>query len=157
MDRWRRKWLQAGGRATLLGLLAATGWLKPGNAQAQAWNGAAFETHSVADALKALAAGRAGAEQGHRFSANAGHRRKRRGRSDRRDQRHREDGVDRDPDREKSQHAGRDLRYSLRHRADDLDARQDGANLEYLRAGKADGKYYVAGKEIKVTLGGCGG
>jgi len=22
---------------------------------------------------------------------------------------------------------------------------------------KADGKYYVAGKEIKVTLGGCGG
>jgi len=54
IDRRRRTVLQSGGSATLLGLLAATGWLKPGEARAEAWNKAAFDSHSMPDAMKAL-------------------------------------------------------------------------------------------------------
>ncbi len=49
--------MQSGGGATLLGLLAAAGWLKPAAVRAQTWNSTAFDTHSVADALKGLGVG----------------------------------------------------------------------------------------------------
>jgi sulfur-oxidizing protein SoxY len=49
--------MQSGGRVTLLGLFAAAGWLKPAAVRAQAWNAVAFDTHSVADTLKGLAVG----------------------------------------------------------------------------------------------------
>src|SRR5271169_2983023 len=54
MDRRRRRWMQSGGAVTLLGLLAAAGWVRPARAQLQSWNSAAFDSHSVADALRAL-------------------------------------------------------------------------------------------------------
>jgi sulfur-oxidizing protein SoxY len=57
MDRYlskRRVLLKSGGGATLLAMLAAAGWLRPGTALAQAWNQAAFETHSLGETLKAL-------------------------------------------------------------------------------------------------------
>ena len=44
------------------------------------------------------------------------------------------------------------------HRSDDLDARKDGTELEHLRAGQGRRQVlFVASKEVKVTLGGCGG
>ena len=49
--------MQSGGGATLLGLLAAAGWRKPAAVRAQTWNSTAFDTHSVADALKGLGVG----------------------------------------------------------------------------------------------------
>ncbi len=44
MDARRRKVLKTGGGASLLTLLAAAGWLQPGDAlAADAWNKAGFE------------------------------------------------------------------------------------------------------------------
>jgi sulfur-oxidizing protein SoxY len=54
IDHKRRTVLKSGGGATLLGALAAAGWLKPGEARAQSWNKAAFESHGLPDAMKAL-------------------------------------------------------------------------------------------------------
>ena len=56
MNRARRQALKTGGGLTLLALLAAAGWLKPSAAAAQSWNKGAFETHSMDDTLKALGA-----------------------------------------------------------------------------------------------------
>ena len=58
MDVQRRQALKSGGGMTLLALLAAAGWLRPGDAAAaDAWNKAAFETHSLDDTMKALGGG----------------------------------------------------------------------------------------------------
>jgi len=56
MDARRRDVLKTGGGATLLAVLTAAGWLKPGEAlaQAPAWNKAAFEAKTIDEALKAL-------------------------------------------------------------------------------------------------------
>ena len=43
MDTTRRRALKTGGSVTLLTLLAAAGWLKPGEAAAEDWNKAAFK------------------------------------------------------------------------------------------------------------------
>ena len=52
----RRTFLRSGGSAIVLTALVAAGWLKPGSARAQAWNKAAFDTHDLGEALKALGA-----------------------------------------------------------------------------------------------------
>jgi sulfur-oxidizing protein SoxY len=55
MDIRRRQVLKAGGGATVLTLLAAAGLLQPGEAHAaDAWNQAAFDTHSLDETMKAL-------------------------------------------------------------------------------------------------------
>ena len=54
MDITRRQALKTGSGVTLLTLVAAAGWLTPGEAAAEDWNKAAFETKSIDDALKAL-------------------------------------------------------------------------------------------------------
>ena len=55
MDTNRRQALKGGGGLTLLALLAAAGWLKPGDAAAaENWNKGAFETKSMDETLKAL-------------------------------------------------------------------------------------------------------
>ena len=54
MDIRRRGILKAGGGTGVLALATAAGLLRPGEAFAQQWNKAAFETKSVADTLKAL-------------------------------------------------------------------------------------------------------
>ena len=53
MNRSRRQVLKSGGGVTLLALVAAAGWLKPGDASAQSWNKAAFDTKhkGTADAV----------------------------------------------------------------------------------------------------------
>lgn len=57
VDTGRRKFLEASGGATLLGLLVAAGILKPGFARAAEWNKAAFEAKSMKETLEALGAG----------------------------------------------------------------------------------------------------
>jgi sulfur-oxidizing protein SoxY len=55
VDAKRREVLKTGGR--VLALAAAAGIVKPGGALAQEWNKAAFETKSVAETVKALGGG----------------------------------------------------------------------------------------------------
>ena len=55
MNSSRREMLKGSGGATVLALAAAAGLFKPGSAWAQqAWNKAAFETKSLSDAVKAM-------------------------------------------------------------------------------------------------------
>ena len=54
MDRSRRKVLKGGGGAAVMGLAMAAGLFRSGGAWAQAWNKAAFETKSMADTVKAM-------------------------------------------------------------------------------------------------------
>ena len=55
MNTNRRQALKAGGALSLATLVAAAGWLKPGDAiAAEAWNKGAFETHSLDETMKAL-------------------------------------------------------------------------------------------------------
>ncbi len=57
MDQTRRNVLKAGGGASLYALLAAAGMLRPDAALAADWNQKAFEAKNVKDALDALGAG----------------------------------------------------------------------------------------------------
>jgi sulfur-oxidizing protein SoxY len=50
----RRKVLKGTGGMAVMGLAVATGLFKPGSAQAQEWNKAAFATKSVTDTVKAM-------------------------------------------------------------------------------------------------------
>lgn len=54
IDRGRRKVVKSGGVATLLGALGAAGWLKATDARAEVWNANAFDSHNLIDALQAL-------------------------------------------------------------------------------------------------------
>ena len=56
MNLQRREALTAGGGLGLLGLLAAAGLITPGQARAE-WNKAAFDAKTVEETLKALGAG----------------------------------------------------------------------------------------------------
>lgn len=57
MNHTRRNVLKAGGGASLYALLAAAGMLRPDAALAADWNQKAFEAKNVKDALDALGAG----------------------------------------------------------------------------------------------------
>lgn len=57
MNSGRRKVLKSSGGAAVLGLAMAAGLFKPGSAWAQGWNKAAFETKSLSDAVKAMGGG----------------------------------------------------------------------------------------------------
>jgi len=59
MKRLRRLLLKAGGTGTMLAFAAAVGVLRPRPARAAAWNRQAFEAKSVAGALEALGAANA--------------------------------------------------------------------------------------------------
>ena len=59
MDSSRRKVLQGTGGAAVMGLAMAAGLFKPGSAWAAEWNKAAFETKSLNDAVKAMGGGSA--------------------------------------------------------------------------------------------------
>ena len=55
-SRQRRTLLRSGAGAVIYAGLVAAGWIKPGAASAQTWNKDAFESHALADARKALGA-----------------------------------------------------------------------------------------------------
>jgi sulfur-oxidizing protein SoxY len=158
MDARRREALRAGSTFTLLTLLAAAGWLRPGEAAAaDAWNKAAFETHSLDETMKALGGGTPVASKDIVFFSTPDIA---------------ENGavvpigitsnvpktdaiailIEKNPNMLAAVFdvpAGTEPTLSTRVKMAQT------SNVYALV--KADGKYHVAAKEIKVTLGGCGG
>ena len=159
MDARRRDVLKTGGGVSLMALVAAAGWLKPGDALAQgaAWNKAAFETHSLDETMKALGGSAPAqskdivfvstpdiAENGAVVPV----------------------GVSSGIPKTESIAILVEKNPNMLAAVFDLPAGTDPAISTRIKMGqssnvyalvKADGKYYVASKEIKVTLGGCGG
>ena len=58
MNADRRQMLKASGGATFLALLAAAGWVPSAWADAPGWSKAEFDAHTMDDTLKALGAGK---------------------------------------------------------------------------------------------------
>ena len=157
MDITRREWLKSGGGVTLITLLAAAGWLKPEDACAQAWNKTAFEAKTMDETIKALGASAPAPSKDIAFVSTPDIA---------------ENGavvpigvtsaipkteaiailIEKNPNMLTANFdipAGTDPAISTRVKMAQT------SNVFALV--KADGKYYVASKEIKVTLGGCGG
>ncbi|MEP6941389.1 MAG: thiosulfate oxidation carrier protein SoxY [Betaproteobacteria bacterium] len=161
MDRARRNTLKHGGGATLLAIAAAAGWLRPGAALAQAqaagWNKAAFDTQNMADTMKALGGGEPAQSKDIVFFQTPDIA---------------ENGavvpvgitsnipktesiailIEKNPNMVAAVFdipPGTDPTVSTRVKM--------GQSSNILALVKADGKYYVAAKDVKVTLGGCGG
>ena len=157
MEIQRRKVLKAGGGVTLLGLVAAAGWLAPGDAAAQAWNKTAFEAKAVDETVKALGGGTPAQSKDITFVSTPDIA---------------ENGavvpigiasaipkteaiailIEKNPNVLAASFdipPGTDPSISTRVKM--------GQSSNVYALVKADGKYYVASKEIKVTLGGCGG
>jgi sulfur-oxidizing protein SoxY len=155
MDRNRREFVRAGG---VLGLMVAAGLLTAEQAQAQqaAWNKAAFDTKSVDDTVKALG-GSAAAQSGDIMITAPDIA---------------ENGavvpvgvtskipntqaiyilVEKNPNTLAAGFgipAGTDANIATRIKM--------GQTSNVYAVVKADNKFYTASKEVKVTLGGCGG
>jgi sulfur-oxidizing protein SoxY len=152
----RREFLHIGGGAGVLALATTAGLLRPGEAIAQQWNKAAFETKSVAATLKALGGG--GSTESTQVQITAPD--------------IAENGavvpitiesaipktdtiailIEKNPNTLSADFdipAGTDPFITTRVKMAET------SNIYAVV--KADGKYYHAVKEIKVTLGGCGG
>ena len=158
MDSGRRKVLKGTSGAAVLGFAMAAGLIKPEAAWAQgSWNKAAFETKSVADTVKALGGASAATES--------------------------KDIVITSPDIAEN---GAVVPFTISSKVPKtesmallveknpniLAAKFDipegteawvntrakmGQTSNVFALVKADGKYYYTTKEVKVTLGGCGG
>jgi sulfur-oxidizing protein SoxY len=159
MNSGRRKVLQGTGGAAVMGLAIAAGLIKPGRAWAQqgAWNKAAFETRSLNDAVKALGGQTATESKDIQFVNTPDIA---------------ENGAvvpftitSRIPKTES-------IALLVEKNPNILAAKFDipegtepwvntrakmGQTSNVFALVKADGKYYYASKEVKVTLGGCGG
>ena len=156
MDWERREALRRGGAVSLAALVAAAGWL-PRGASAETWNKGAFETHSLGDTVKALGGGTPVSSKDVVFVSTPDIA---------------ENGavvpigitsnvpkteaiailVEKNPNMLAAVFdvpAGTAPSVSTRIKM------QQTSNVYALV--KADGKYFVDSKEIKVTLGGCGG
>ncbi len=156
----RRAVLKAGGGATVMALAIAAGLLRPEDvfAQAASWNKAAFDTRTLADAVKALGGAPATENKGVQFTSPTPD--------------IAENGavvpitvtsslpktesiailVEKNPNILTANFtipAGTDPFVSSRVKM--------GQTSDVYALVKADGKYYYAKKEIKVTIGGCGG
>jgi sulfur-oxidizing protein SoxY len=157
MNGTRRKVLQAGGGATLMTLLAAAGWLAPETAAAQAWNKNAFEAKTMDETMKAFGGGAPAQSKDITFVSTP-------------------DiaengavvpvGVSSSIPKTESIAILIEKNPNMLAASFDIPAGTDPAVSTRVKMGqssnvyalvKADGKYYVAAKEIKVTLGGCGG
>jgi sulfur-oxidizing protein SoxY len=157
MNRRRRELLKTGSGTGLLALLAAAGWLKPDAAYAQAWNKAAFETHNMAETMKALGGGEPAQSKDIVFFQTPDIA---------------ENGavvpigiassipktdsiailIEKNPNMLAATFdipAGTEPTISTRVKM--------GQTSNIYALVKADDKYYFASKEVKVTLGGCGG
>jgi sulfur-oxidizing protein SoxY len=154
----RRNLLKTGGGMTLLTMLAAAGWLQPQAAlAADAWNAAAFDTKSMDETMKALGGGTPAQSKDITFFQTPDIA---------------ENGavvpigvtsaipktesiailIEKNPNMLAAVFdipPGTDPSLSTRVKM--------GQSSNVYALVKADGKYYVASKEIKVTLGGCGG
>ncbi len=156
MNEKRRDVLKTGGGLTLLSLAAAAGWIAPGDAHAD-WNKAAFETKSLDETVKAVGGSTAAPSKDITFFATPDIA---------------ENGavvpvgvtsaipktesiailIEKNPNMTAAIFEippGTDPSISTRVKM--------GQSSNVYALVKADGKFYVASKEIKVTLGGCGG
>ena len=156
MNHSRRKALKAGGGAGVLALLFAAGIARPGEVLAQDWNQAAFSMKTVAEAMRALGAQSPAASDAIQIKAPE----------------IAENGAvvpiaieSRLPGTESitllieknpqplaasfSIPAGTEPNVSTRVKV--------GQSSDVYALVKAEGKFYFAKKEIKITLGGCGG
>ena len=156
MDRQRREILKKGGGLALFGALVAAGVLRPSDVRAVEWNKEAFQSKTLADALKALGASATEKTADVVITAPA----------------IAENGavvpvtvtsnlpktesiailVEKNPNMLAAVFdipPGTEPSLSTRIKM--------GQTSNVVALVKADGKYYVASKEIKVTLGGCGG
>ena len=158
MDIGRRKVLKSTGGAAVMGLAMAAGLFKPGSAWAQAaWNKAAFDTKSLNDVVKALGGQNAIESKDIQFLNTHDIA---------------ENGavvpftittkipntesiallVEKNPNILVAKFdipAGTEPWVNTRAKM--------GQTSNVFALVKADGKYYYAAKEVKVTLGGCGG
>ena len=153
----RRKVMQQGAGLTLFALLAAAGWLKPSSALAEAWNKSAFDAHSMDETVKALNGSAPAASKDVTFVATPDIA---------------ENGavvpvsvVSALPKTE-SIAILIEKNPNMLAAVFDIPAGTEAAVTTRVKMAqtsnvyalvKADGRYYVASKEIKVTLGGCGG
>jgi sulfur-oxidizing protein SoxY len=158
MNTGRRKVLNGSGGLAVMGLAMSAGLFKPGSAWAQAgWNKAAFETKSVADTVKALGGATAASES--------------------------KDIVITSPDIAEN---GAVVPFTITSKIPKTESIallveknpntlaatfnipegtepgiqtrvKMGQTSNVIALVKADGKFYFTGKEVKVTLGGCGG
>jgi sulfur-oxidizing protein SoxY len=165
MNRQRRTILKTGSGVTLLSLAGAAGLLSPCAARAQVqaqvqapgWNKAAFDTHSLAETMKALGGGEPApskdivffqtpdiAENGAVVPV----------------------GISSNIPKTESIAILIEKNPNMLAAIFDIPAGTDPSISTRVKMGqssnivalvKADGKYYVASKEVKVTLGGCGG
>jgi sulfur-oxidizing protein SoxY len=156
MNSRRREVLKAGGGASVLALAVAAGLVKPGEARAQEWNKSAFDAKTFADTVRALGGGSATASAGIEINAPE----------------IAENGavvpvsvesklaktqtiailIEKNPNTLSANFeipAGTDPFISTRVKMAET------SNVYALV--RADGNYYHAVKEIKVTIGGCGG
>jgi sulfur-oxidizing protein SoxY len=157
IDQARRQALRTGGGMTLLALVAAAGWLRPGDAAAQGWNKGAFETHSMDETLKALGGTPPVQSKDIAFVSTP-------------------DiaengavvpiGITSAIPKTESIAILIEKNPNMLTAVFDIAPGTEPALSTRVKMGqtsnvyalvKADGKYYVAAKEIKVTLGGCGG
>lgn len=157
MDLQRRKALRTGSGLTLLTLVAAAGWLRPEDALAADWNKAAFETNSMDATVKALGGGTPAQSKDIAFFQTP-------------------DiaengavvpiGVTSNIPKTESIAILVEKNPNMLAAVFDVPAGTDPSLSTRIKMGqssnvyalvKADGKFYVASKEIKVTLGGCGG
>ena len=158
MNSGRRKILRDGGGLAVMGLALSAGLLKPGSAWAQAgWNKQAFETKSLADVVKALGGSQPTESKDIQFVNTPDIA---------------ENGavvpftiVSKIPKTEQmallveknpnilaaSFNIPEGTEPWINTRA------KMGQTSNVFALVKADGKYYYAAKEVKVTLGGCGG
>ena len=157
MNETRRNVLKAGGGASLMTLLAAAGWLAPESAAAQAWNKNAFEAKTMDETMKAFGGGAPAQSKDIAFVSTP-------------------DiaengavvpvGVSSSIPKTESIAILIEKNPNMLAASFDIPAGTDPSVSTRVKMGqssnvyalvKADGKYYVASKEIKVTLGGCGG
>ncbi|MDD2883524.1 MAG: thiosulfate oxidation carrier protein SoxY [Dechloromonas sp.] len=155
MNNQRRNVLKSGSGAAILGALAAAGIIKPGVALAD-WNKAAFEAKSMADTLKALGTEKPAESKDVQVTGPD----------------IAENGavvpvgvvstlpnttmvailIEKNPNALAASFmlpAGTEANVQTRVKM--------GQTSNIYALVKADGKFYIATKEIKVTLGGCGG
>jgi sulfur-oxidizing protein SoxY len=158
MDTNRRQALKAGGTLTLLTLIAAAGWLEPGEAAAaETWNKGAFDTHSLDETMKALGGSAPVPSNDIAFFSTP-------------------DiaengavvpvGITSKVPQTESIAILIEKNPNMLAAVFDIPPGTDASLSTRIKMGqtssvyalvKANGKYYVTSKEIKVTLGGCGG
>jgi sulfur-oxidizing protein SoxY len=157
MNSGRRTVLKQSGGVSLLALIATAGWLPTEMARAQTWNKAAFDTHSLAETMQALGGGEPVQSKDIVFFQTPDIA---------------ENGavvpvgitsnipktesiailIEKNPNMVAAVFEippGTDASVSTRVKM--------GQSSNIYALVKAEGKYYVAAKDVKVTLGGCGG